>query len=124
MYVNIHTQAYPAGEIRGQLRVRPPSDASGEVGVTVVDGKKLKILGSFNGLSSRATSAAIHGPADEESTAGVFCTLDIPGVTSGTFHEGQSPGTCGTIELSAVDVANFEGGRMYVSIRGHRSNPR
>jgi hypothetical protein len=60
---------------------------------------------------------AIHGPADEESTAGVFCMLDIPGVTSGTFYEGQSPGTCGTIELSVADVANFEGGRMYVSIR-------
>jgi hypothetical protein len=113
-YVNIHDTINPNGELRGQLRLRAPSAATGTATVTVED-KKLKVSGSFAGLEGDAESAEIHGPGDEDSISFTFCLLQVPFARSGTIEAGAGTDSCGGMELSDTDVANFENGRMYIN---------
>jgi hypothetical protein len=88
---------------------------SGNADVTV-SGKKLEVSGSFKDLSGNATAAHIHGPADANSTAGVFCTLTVPAAASGSIGGGEGAGSCATIELTDAQVTQFENGQFYVNI--------
>jgi hypothetical protein len=91
------------------------TNASGNATVTLED-KKLKVEGNFTGLSGNATAAHIHGPADENGTAGPLCNLNVPTATSGTITEGTGAGTCGDMTLTDAQIADFEAGRTYVNI--------
>ncbi len=114
MYMDIHNATYPNGEIRGKVRLRTPP-GTGTATVTVA-GKKLKVSGNFTGLESPAVEAHIHGPADENSTAAVLCTLTLPSSPSGEIQAGQGFGSCGDLVLDDADVSNFENGRMYIDV--------
>lgn len=81
-----------------------------------VEGTKLSVQGSFNGLTANATAAHIHGPADENSTGPVFCTLQVPASVFGSITEGTGLGSCDAVELTAMNVANLVDGLMYVNI--------
>jgi hypothetical protein len=91
------------------------TNGTGTATVTV-DGKRLEVKGSFQGLSSNATGAHIHGPADQNSTADVICTLTIPAATSGNITAGEGAGSCGAIELTDAQVQAFKDGRTYINI--------
>lgn len=114
-YVNIHTPANPAGEIRGQLRVRRLSTGSGTATLTL-KGQKLTVFGSFDGLESNVVSAQLRGPADANSTGPVFCTLLTPTSRSGSIDEGEGSGSCGDRELSEAEVEQLKSGAMYISL--------
>ncbi|KFE67115.1 CHRD domain-containing protein [Hyalangium minutum] len=88
---------------------------SGSTDVTV-DGKKIEVTGSFKDLSGNATAAHIHGPADASSTAGVFCNLTVPAAASGSITTDKNAGSCGAIELTEAQVADFEAGKYYINI--------
>ncbi len=87
------------------------TDGSGTVTVTL-DGTKVSVEGSFRDLSSNATAAHIHGPADVNSNADAICTLTIPQATSGTIT-----GECTITEAQATAM---EDGMTYVNI--HTAN--
>jgi CHRD domain len=91
------------------------TNASGTANVTI-DGTKLTVDGSFKDLSGNATGAHIHGPADANSTAGVFCNLTAPAATSGTLTGGSGAGSCAAMELTDAQIKDFEDGKMYVNI--------
>lgn len=102
-YVNIHTGLNPAGEIRGQivpLHVRVDLDAASEVpAITGTDGQasgSLTFIGNdmfyninFTRMSSAATMAHVHGPADSTHNAGVLFPLSGASGTSGTLSGSQ-----------------------------------
>ena len=88
---------------------------SGSADVTV-DGKKLKVSGSFKDLSGNATAAHIHGTSDEAGTAGVFCTLTVPAAASGSITAGTGAGSCAETELTDAQITDFEAGKFYVNI--------
>jgi len=91
------------------------TNASGNATVTIED-KKIKVEGSFKDLSGNASAAHIHGPADENGTAGPLCTLNVPTATSGTISEGTGASSCGDLTLTDAQVADFENGKTYVNI--------
>lgn len=91
------------------------TNASGSADVTL-DGTAIKVSGTFKDLSGNASGAHIHGPADANGTAGVFCNLTAPAATSGTLSEGTGAGSCGGIELTDAQIKDFEDGKMYINI--------
>lgn len=93
---------------------------SGNADVTV-DGKKLKVSGSFKDLSENATAAHIHGPADANSTGVVFCTLTVPTAPSGSITTTDAAEQCGSKELTDAEVSDFEAGKYYVNIHTNRN---
>lgn len=94
-YLNIHSPANPAGEIRGQLvrggvmsmslvttlsgqaaRPAPVTTSAGGSGTFTIVGDLLYFSIGYEGLSGPATAAHIHGPASEDETAGVLLNLE------------------------------------------------
>lgn len=120
-YVNVHSTAFPAGEIRGQVvRTVVPIDGSQEVppvptsaagnGYIAFD-TNTDTLGyyfTFAGLTSPESAAHIHG-------------YSPPGVNSGVVHNlGTGNPKKGTWAYGAANAANVLGGLTYINI--HTSN--
>jgi hypothetical protein len=91
------------------------TQGSGNAKVTIED-KKLKVEGTFTNLSGNATAAHIHGFADANGTANPICNLSAQAATSGTLSEGTGAGSCGALELTDDQIAEFEAGKAYVNI--------
>lgn len=120
-YVNIHTPAYPSGEIRGQVapvvwradlsganQVEPiPTSGTGTATFQLL-GNQLFWSMTWSGLSAGASAAHIHGPADPSQTAGVL--VPLPGVS------GVSGTASGTATLTLEQLSAFIDGRTYVNI--------
>ncbi len=120
-YVNIHTPTNGAGEIRGQimpLHVRVDVDGPSEVpnvGSSGIGSGFLTFLGSemlyninFARLTSSATMAHVHGPADATHTAPVLFPLSGATNTSGTLSGSQI--------LTPTDVDKILSGNTYINI--------
>jgi hypothetical protein len=88
--------------------------ATGEATVSVSD--KIEVSGSFKDLTSNASAAHIHGPADASGVGGVFCTLTVPSATSGSIEAGTGAGSCADMTLTEEQQKFFEDGKMYVNI--------
>ena len=98
-YINIHTVNNGGGEIRGQIwpiqfrvslyadtEVPPTTSAGSGSGLMNLISNKLSYAFTFTNLTSAATMAHIHGPADPTHTAGVLIPLSgVPSATFGTF---------------------------------------
>ncbi|MFQ5570027.1 MAG: Ig-like domain-containing protein [Rhodothermales bacterium] len=134
LYVNIHTDALPGGELRGQVlpvshRVfefslsgnhEAPPVATGATGggIAVLDGSDLRVAGGFNGLESDfnpeiAGGSHLHGaPAGENGSIlhGLTPTLDADN-RGGTFAAADN-----TFALSSDDVEKLLDGGIYVNI--------
>ena len=123
MYVNIHSGAFPGGEIRGQI-VRDPAlrvlaaTIDGAQGVPPVatpavgtghfsvdtDANTLAFDLTFTGLTAAETVAHIHGPAAAGSNAPPKFTLPLGNKKVGVWNYAE------------VDEADILAGLMYVNV--------
>jgi hypothetical protein len=89
-----------------------PSNASTATGTAVVTLDKttgaVNVAGAFMNLSSNATGAAIHGPADTGNNAAVLVPLTVPNTTAGTVS--------GTGTMTSTQMNDMTGGMTYISI--------
>jgi uncharacterized membrane protein len=120
-YANIHTGAHAGGEIRGQVNLAQftaKMSGSAEVpavttpatgdGTFALIGNQLFYNISFTGLSSNATAAHIHGPADISLSAPVIIPFTVSASTSGTIS--------GTVTVTADQLTNLVSGKTYANI--------
>ncbi len=132
-YVNVHSSANSAGEIRGQIipaafqvrlagtyeRPTRINTAAQGYGAFVLVGNELSFNIFYEGLSGTAILAHIHGPAGVEAPAGVLVDLDPykgPGLgASGTF--------VGKVTLTAPQLAAVVDGRTYVNVHTSANQP-
>lgn len=123
-YVNFHTAAFPAGEMRGQVAPanmqvflsganESPAISGGGIGLgnLVLVGNQLTFNVTYQGLSGVATASHIHGSADATHNAGVFTNL-------GTFNGGAygtSGNLSGTVVLPPTQLAALVDGLTYIN---------
>lgn len=136
-YVNIHTENYPAGELRGQLIEDAPqfgfivwemqtelspedhahavdTDATGFMTAVVREGRNLVLSGSFENLSSSLTeiegsSAHVHRGAAGEAGEIVFNVEVLSGDGfSGTFYQERT--------LTEEEFGWLQGELLYLNI--------
>lgn len=123
-YLNIHTANHPSGEVRGQVvpilwvaglsgdaeRPNPVNTTASGYGDFWLVGNELTYDVDYTGLTSNATAAHLHGPADDETAAGVLQPLAPEGAlgTSGAFS--------GTLTLTLEQLAAVADGLTYVNI--------
>jgi len=129
-YANIHSSAFPGGEIRAQIletnpvhsysslimsgdQENPPVTTSGQgiLNVTYDESTNILIFSvEFENLSGNTTAAHFHGPAPPDSNAGVQIgwTGFPTGVTSGTFSD--------TVTLDDTQEMQLLSGRWYANI--------
>ncbi len=81
--------------------------ATGET-VATLEGTTLTVAGNYEELTGPTVAAHIHGPADEESVAGILCPLSTMGGASGAV--------VGTCTLTGEQVQQLRDGLMYVNI--------
>ena len=121
MYANIHTSAFPGGEIRAQLlrdagdhfvavmnaaSEVPPTGSPGQGGASLIVGVNgtIQVTGAFAGLTGPAIGAHVHF-APVGVNGGVVFPLTIAGTSlSGTF----TPTT--------TDLTNLRAGNWYVNV--------
>lgn len=128
LYVNVHSETYPAGEIRGQLLMeadahyeavitggsRVPSVNTTAVGnlVAEVHGDSLLISGSFHGLTSPYANSHLHlGLAGKNGGVEIGLTPSIEADTAGTFPLSEH-----RFELTAEQQTALQERRLYVNI--------
>ncbi len=124
-YVNIHTAANGAGEIRGQIapvllqaslrggyQTTPVTTPASGFGSFMLVGTQLTFTVNYAGLGSPATMAHIHGPAGFGQDAGVL--IDLAPFNGGSF--GTSGALTGTIPLTPTQLGAVIDGQTYVNI--------
>ncbi len=124
-YVNVHTTRHPGGEIRGQVapwqftvnlsggaEIPPVSPAGTGSGTLTLSGSTLAYSIRYEGLTSAAAMAHIHGPADAAQSAGVLAPLEGAAGTAGTLS--------GSVTLTAEQISALMQGKTYVNI--HTAN--
>jgi len=130
-YVNIHTPANQAGEIRGQIRPQttavpltallsgeserpdPVNTTATGSGTFSLEGDTLNFDIRYAGLSSNSTASHIHGPATAGEATGVMIDL-------ASYHIGPFGGTNGTmagrILLTPEQKSALVNGLTYVNV--------
>ena len=82
----------------------------------VLTGTKLAITGSFEGLRSPATIAQVHKGPVRGTRGPVAFELTVAKTSDGTT------GTlAGTFELTSIQVADLEKGRLYVQVHSEKA---
>jgi hypothetical protein len=120
-YVNIHTSAHGAGEIRGQIApMRWQAELTGGAEVppvtTAATGSAtLELVGNqlfwrlvFSNLTGPAQAAHLHGPANTTENASPLVTLPVPAATTGTAE--------GTATLDASALRAMIDGKTYINV--------
>ena len=138
-YVNIHTTAFPGGEIRGQIiadtatnmvalvnaaQEVPPNASPGQgIGFFKIDtaANTLNYDIRYGLLSAAETAAHIHGFAPPGTPAGVLVALPAgnPKVGVWNYLEAQETGILGEMTYVNIHTTAFPGGE----IRGQIINP-
>jgi glucose/arabinose dehydrogenase len=138
-YVNFHTAANPAGELRGQIvpvaltatlsgnneRPTPIATAATGSATAALVRDRLSLVAVYRDLSGPATASHIHGPAGLTATAGVLVGLDS--LNGGAY--GSSGALSGSVTLPYPALLNINDGQTYINfhttangggeIRGH-----
>jgi plastocyanin len=132
-YVNVHTQANPGGEIRGQIvpvlhhitlngaseRPDPVQSPGSGFGTLLLLGSDLTFHLDYKNLTGPATAAHIHGPASTDTSAGVL--VDFESFAPGGF--GISGAFLGTTPLSPIDLARLIDQLTYINIHTQAHAP-
>jgi hypothetical protein len=80
----------------------------------VLTGAKLTITGTFEGLRSPATTAQLHRSPVKGVRGPVIFDLTVkPDGTSGSLS--------GTLELTSIQVADLEKGRLYIQLHSEKA---
>ncbi len=129
-YVNIHTMAYPGGEIRGQIlpqstavpmtamlsglneRPTPLTNNAAGSGIFALQGTNLVFEIHYAGLSGPATAAHIHGPASADESAGIVISL-VP-FNGGSF--GTNGSLSGAVGVTPEQRDMLLNGKSYVNV--------
>jgi YVTN family beta-propeller protein len=125
-YLNIHTAANPAGEIRGQIAAvvmkvsltgsgeRPTPVATPGIGFGVLTlvGHELAFHLTYQGLPGPATLAHIHGPATDARTAPPL--IDLAPFNGGAF--GTSGSLIGSLTVNNEQLSAIVDGLAYVNV--------
>ncbi len=127
-YVNIHSTAFPGGEIRGQItRMAAPLDSQQEVpavtdpdaaGAALIavnyDSNNLSYYLRHANLSGAQTAAHIHGMAPAGANAGVLHNIGVGTPIRGTFNfaEAQQDDIVSGLTYINVHSAMFPGGNI------------
>lgn len=123
-YLNIHTANHPSGEVRGQVapilwvaglsgdaeRPNPVNTTASGYGDFWLVGNEFTYDVDYADLTSNATAAHLHGPADYETAAGVLQPLVPEGAlgTSGAFS--------GRLTLTLEQLAAVVDEHTYVNV--------
>src|ERR1700728_2035943 len=87
--------------------IRTRADLAGSGSVTaVLEGSKLAITGSFEGLKTAATTANLHSAVAAGVRGPAIADLAIPKATSGTI--------AGSIELTPPQMTSLHHGGLYI----------
>ena len=87
---------------------------SGTASATLT-GTKLAVTGTFEGLRSPAATAQLHRSPVRGARGPAIFDLAV------TKSDGTSGTLSGTVELSAVQVADLEKGRLYVQLHSEKA---
>jgi hypothetical protein len=94
--------------------IRTRADLAGSGSVTaVLDGSKLSITGSFEGLKTAATTANLHGAVAAGVRGPAIADLTVTKATSGMIT--------GSIELTPQQNTSLHHGGFYVEIHNEKS---
>ncbi len=93
-------------------RTRAALAGSGSVTATL-DGTKLSVTGSFDGLVTPATTANLHAAVAAGVRGPAIADLTIAKATSGTIT--------GSVDLTAPQVAELHKGGLYVEIHSEKA---
>jgi hypothetical protein len=93
-------------------RTRAALAGSGSVTATL-DGSKLSVTGSFDGLVTPATTANLHAAVAAGVRGPAIADLTIAKATSGTIT--------GSVDLTAPQVAELHKGGLYVEIHSEKA---
>ncbi|MFN8179743.1 MAG: CHRD domain-containing protein [bacterium] len=131
-YVNVHSSAFPGGEIRGQILVDPtpnmvailqgtqetPPNASPAQGIGFFNLdlglNTLSIDIHFAGLTATETAAHIHGFAPPGMAAGVLFPLPLgnPKTTVWNFPAADGPSILAGLTYANIHTSTFGGGEI------------
>lgn len=125
-YINIHTPQHGAGEIRGQISPvllqsvllgaaeRPAAVETSGAGTAqfLLIGSQLRLNATYAGLTTPASAAHIHGPADTSASAGVLVGLEQ--LNGGAF--GMAGSFAGTVSLTPEQLAAVLDGFTYLNV--------
>jgi hypothetical protein len=129
-YVNLHTAAYPAGEIRGQIMPQPTgiplslvfsgdaekpnavATGGGGGGLLSLEGNTLFFNLTYSNLSASATAAHIHGPATTAQSSPV--AVDLSAYHVGAF--GTRGAFAGSVVLTPDQRDLVLNGLAYVNV--------
>lgn len=94
--------------------IRTRADLAGSGSVTaVLEGSKLVITGSFEGLKTAATTANLHSAVAAGVRGPAIADLTVPKATSGTI--------VGSMELTPQQMNSLHHGGLYVEIHNEKS---
>ena len=94
--------------------IRTRADLAGAGSVTaVLDGSRLAITGSFEGLKTAATTANLHSAVAAGVRGPAIADLTIPKATSGTI--------AGLTELTPQQMTSLHHGGLYIEIHNEKS---
>lgn len=114
---SLHAQSGDKYSVRlGRIPVANAREGNSVTGrgaaAATLAGNKLTISGSFDGLSSPATSARLHRGIAKGARGPVLGDLTVSKGPSGTFS--------GAIDLKPEDVADLKLGKLYVQIHSEK----
>jgi hypothetical protein len=93
---------------------RTRADLTGAGSATaMLDGMKLTVTGSFEGLKTAATTANLHSAVAAGVRGPVIADLTIPKATSGAIT--------GTVELTPEQITSLHHGGLYVEIHSEKA---
>jgi hypothetical protein len=98
--------------VPADARTRAELSGSGSV-TAVLDGSKLAVTGSFEGLKTAATTANLHSAVAAGVRGPAIADLMVPKATSGAIT--------GSVDLTTQQVTNLHHGGLYVELHSEKA---
>jgi hypothetical protein len=98
--------------VPADARTRAELAGSGAA-TAVLEGSKLSVTGSFEGLRTAATMAQLHNAVAAGVRGPVLADLTVPKATSGTIT--------GSVDLNPEQLKNLHKGGLYIEIHNEKA---